>query len=192
MFGNCVSLQNIDMKYFATDRLGTMKNAFRNCHSLESLNLTAFDGYAGTDFDGLFIGCESLKKFYALNEDPYVWTIREEMFKTIKDPGKIILYVPRTSVELYKNAPGWSIFDVRAVEDEPNESADNNENKQSENPEGKTTDNPDDKPAESPITGIDAITTGGKSSVVYTLSGKRLVAPRKGVNIINGKKYFVK
>ena len=132
------------------------------------------------------------KKFYALNNDPFMWTISENVFKTIKDPEKIILYVHREAVDLYKSASGWSIFDVRAVEDEPKESDDNKENKQTENPEGKTTDNSDDKSAGSPVTGIDAITTGGKTSVVYTLSGKRLVAPRKGVNIINGKKYLVK
>lgn len=191
MFENCESLVNIDIHVFSLSQ-GDIDNIFKNCRSLESLNLTGIYPGVGEYSDGLFTGCESLKKFYALNNDPFMWTISENVFKTIKDPEKIILYVHREAVDLYKSAPGWSIFDVRAVEDEPKESDDNKENKQTENPEGKTTDNSDDKSAGSPVTGIDAITTGGKTSVVYTLSGKRLVAPRKGVNIINGKKYLVK
>lgn len=187
MFDNCVNLQKVDLKYLDTYSLGYMKNAFRNCHSLESLNLTAVRGYKDTDFEGLFTGCESLKKFYAFNEDPFTWTIQEKMFKTIKEPEKIILYVPRASVELYKSAPGWKIFDVRAMEDEPKESSDN-----TDNPEGKNSNDSDDKPTGNPVTGVDAITTSCQSSTVYTLSGKRLVAPRRGINIINGKKYFVK
>ncbi len=190
MFQNCESLKYINIHVFSLSR-GDIDRAFMNCHSLESLNLTGIYPGVGEYSDGLFTGCESLKKFYALNNDPFMWTISENVFKTIKDPGKIILYVHREAVDLYKNAPGWSIFDVRAVEDEPKESDENTENKQTENPEGKTTDNPEDKPAESPVTGID-IATSVQSSVAYTLSGKRLVAPRNGVNIINGKKYLVK
>ena len=190
MFEDCESLKSIDIQYFSFDRV-SMEKGFKNCHSLESLDLTGF--YNSTcSFDDLFTGCESLKKFYARNEDPSLWTINEEMFKTIEDPGKIILYVPRTSVELYKNAPGWSIFDVRAMEDEPKESSENTDDKNSDNPDSKSSDNPDNKQTEGPVTGVDAITTIGQSSAVYTISGNRLASPRRGVNIINGKKYFVK
>ena len=187
MFDNCVCLENIDMRYFAT-YAGTMKNTFRNCQSLESLNLTAFMG-GENDSDGFFKGCDNLKKFYAYNKDPFMWTINEDIFREIKEPEKIILYVPRASVELYKSAPGWKIFDVRAMEDEPKESSDNTDK---DNPEGKNSNDSDDKPTGNPVTGVDAITTSCQSSTVYTLSGKRLVAPRKGINIVNGKKYFVK
>ena len=100
--------------------------------------------------------------------------------------------MPRESVELYQNAPGWEIFDVRAMEDEPKETSDNTDNKTSENPDGKTSDNPEEKPNENPVTGVETITTIGQSSAIYILSGNRIASPRKGVNIINGKKYIVK
>lgn len=208
MFENCVDLQNIDLKCLDTYSLGTMKNAFRNCHSLESLNLTAVRGDRDTDFEGLFTGCESLKNFYAFNDDPFTWTIQENMFKTIKEPEKIILYVPRASVDLYKSAPGWDIFDVRAMEDEPNETTGEGDNKSSVNPDDKSADNTngnasestddntsvntDNQTSEAPVTGIGGIVATSKSSVVYSIGGSLISAPRNGVNIINGKKYLVK
>ena len=208
MFDSCVNLQKVDLRCLDTYRLGYMKNAFRNCHSLESLNLTAVRGDRDTDFEGLFTGCESLKKFYAFNDDPFTWTIQEKMFNTIKEPEKIILYVPRASVELYKSAPGWKIFDVRAMEDEPKEATGEGGNKSSENPDEKSSDNTNDNTSEStdgntsgstdnhssdtPVTGIGSIAATSKPSVVYSIGGSRLSAPRKGVNIINGKKYLVK
>lgn len=182
MFQNCVSLKNIEMRYFSLYRLGITKNVFKNCHSLESLNLTGIYPDAGGDFDGWFTGCESLKKFYALNDDPFMWTISEEMFKTIEDPGKIILYVPRKSVELYKSAPGWSIFDVRAVEDEPKETSDNT----GYNGSGTSS-------SDNPLTGISNLTVDNTEwSVKYSLDGKRLSVPKRGINIVNGKKYLIK
>ena len=191
MFENCESLEYIDIQVFSFYR-GTMDKAFKNCHSLKSLNLTGLYDFMSDDFGEVFSGCESLYKFYSYNEDPSLWTIHKELFQSIEDPGKIILYVPRESVELYQNAPGWEIFDVRAMEDEPKETSDNTDNKTSENPDGKTSDNPEEKPNENPVTGVENITTIGQSSAVYTLSGNRIASPRKGVNIINGKKYIVK
>ena len=188
MFENCESLESIDMKIFSFDG-GSMDKAFKNCHSLKSLNLTGLYDFTSDYWGELFSGCENLRKFYAYNADPYMWTVHEEMFQSIDDPGKIILYVPRASVELYKSAPGWRIFDVRAMEDEPKESSDNTDK---DNPEGKNSNDSDDKPTGNPVTGVDAITTSCQSSTVYTLSGKRLVAPRRGINIVNGKKYLVK
>ena len=42
-------------------------------------------------------------------------------------------------------------------------------------------------------TGIErSMTNGQATSAIYNLSGQRLTAPRKGINIINGKKVLVK
>ncbi len=182
MFFNCVNLKNIEMRYFSLYRLGIVKNVFKNCHSLESLNLTGIYPDAGGDFEGFFTGCESLKKFYALDSDPFMWTIDEELFKTIEDPGKIILYVPREAVDLYKSAPGWSIFDVRAVEDEPKEISDNTGG----NGSGTSS-------SDNPSTGNCNFTVANtERSVIHSLEGKRLSVPKRGINIVNGKKYLIK
>ena len=42
-------------------------------------------------------------------------------------------------------------------------------------------------------TGIQGIKSENRiSSVIYNLSGKKLAAPQKGINIINGKKFIIK
>ena len=231
MFENCESLEYIDMQLFSFDG-GSMEKAFKNCHSLKSLNLTGVYDFMSDCWGELFSGCENLRKFYAYNEDPYLWTIHEEMFQSIEDPGKIILYVPRAYLDLYKNAPGWRIFDVRAMEDEPKETTGEGDNKSSENPDEKSSDNTDgntsegtggntsesiggntsestggntsesaddntsgstgNQTSETPVTGMGRIVATSKSSVVYSIGGNRISAPRKGINIINGKKYLVK
>ena len=41
--------------------------------------------------------------------------------------------------------------------------------------------------------GINGITIDGqKDAIVYSLSGQKLSAPKKGINIVNGKKVVVK
>ena len=41
-------------------------------------------------------------------------------------------------------------------------------------------------------TGIEMVNAVTKNNTVYTLSGQRLAAPKKGINIVGGKKMVVK
>lgn len=168
-FVNCESLQNINLEYFNLYRTGTLKNAFKNCHSLESLNLTGIYDICPESI-GTFIGCENLKVFYSYS-DPEYWNIEPDIFKSIPDTKKIILYVPREYLDDYKKSPNWSIFDVRAIEDE-----------------STNQDNKDD----SGSTYINSIIANKQSATIHSINGASLQSPCKGINIINGKKYLVK
>ena len=62
MFRNCSSLQSLDLTGLKTSYLlNSISNIFWGCKSLISLNLSTFDTSEVTNFGHLFCGCESLE-----------------------------------------------------------------------------------------------------------------------------------
>lgn len=109
-FEGCTSLTKIEIPYNVT-YVGS--NAFKNCINLESVilgeNLTKLLG-------GSFSGCLKLNAIYnyrdlpaILNTDPFTYV----------DKMKCVLYVPASSIDLYKEAAYWKDFyHIRAIGDE--------------------------------------------------------------------------
>lgn len=170
MFEGCENLKAIKMRYFALDRAVSWINTFKNCHSLEGLNLTAIRmsdsqvdyGY----FEGTFTGCDNLKYFYNINDNPESWPINKYLFKSLPDKDAVTLYVPAGAVDKYKNEEGWGEFSVSSFDDMPSE--------------------------EKAQTGITNISYTHQDQAIYSINGIRKSSIQSGLNIINGKKYLVK
>ena len=79
-------------------------DAFAGCAELNSITLPASLKYIGHK---AFSGCTALAKITCLGENPA--DVEEDAFEGI-DPGRIILSVPDSAVEKYKNANVWKEF----------------------------------------------------------------------------------
>ena len=81
--------------------------------------------------------------------------------------GSTILHVPSASVNAYITNDPWINFkDIIALTDS------------------------DPKPD---ATGVDVVwKTEDNKAIIYDLNGVRLNEPKKGINIVNGKKYMIK
>ena len=77
---------------------------FWECHSLESINLPANIKTIG---ENAFLGCDNLRKIYCKPTTPP--SIERYTFDHDIDNRKI--YVPSNSVNAYKTAKVWAIFD---------------------------------------------------------------------------------
>ena len=62
MFGNCISIRNLDLTNFQGKNINNMNAMFFNCSSLTNLNMKKFKSNDYTYFGGLFSGCLALKK----------------------------------------------------------------------------------------------------------------------------------
>lgn len=88
--------------------------AFEGCHELQIVDLPASIGFIG-GFS--FSGCESLRTFIVSNPKPPHFEFEDDpddfesmwaFFST--DLSHCTLYVPKGSVEAYRQEPGWSSF----------------------------------------------------------------------------------
>lgn len=107
---------------------------------------------------------EALKAIYSLNAMPPTCLLSEygdTPFRGLPETSAT-LYVPNEAVEAYKSAEGWKDFQ-NIVGIDP--------------------------------TGIEDVKVTGESrkkeNVIYDLSGRRLNQPKRGVNIVNGKKVMM-
>ena len=60
MFKDCRSLNTLDVSKFNTSKVTNMQDMFLNCHLLQSLDVTNFDTANVTDMASMFQGCRSL------------------------------------------------------------------------------------------------------------------------------------
>ena len=61
MFRQCLSLESLDLSNFDTSNVTKMNSMFRECSSLLSLNLSNFVTSNITAMDSMFYGCSSLQ-----------------------------------------------------------------------------------------------------------------------------------
>ena len=166
LFRGCSSLTTLDVSHFNTAKVGFMSNMFRGCIGLTSLDISSFNTANVYGMNHMFRDCSSLTTIYASD----LWDARDvnddsgSMFKNCTNlvGGQGTKYNSRKTDATYARIDGG--------EDAP----------------GYFT----DKTA----TGVKGVTSEADRlhAPVYNLSGQRLTAPRKGINIIGGKKVVVK
>ena len=61
MFKDCSSLESLDLSGFNTKKVYNMQGVFAYCSSLKSINLSSFDTSEVALADGMFLGCSSLE-----------------------------------------------------------------------------------------------------------------------------------
>ena len=103
-FTGCLELEEVTMGDQITILGGY---AFEGCVNLKSLTLSANLEQIGRDGRGYnpFHGCSNLREVYFRAQIPPAYSDQS----TIRYPY-LKLYVPRNSVDLYKNYSGWSTF----------------------------------------------------------------------------------
>ena len=70
MFKDCSSLESLDLSGFNTKKVDNMQGVFAFCSSLKSINLSGFDTSGVTEtMQGMFLGCSSLKSLDVSNFD---------------------------------------------------------------------------------------------------------------------------
>ena len=68
MFAFCSSLTNLDLSGFNTEKVTDMRWMFQNCSNLTTLDLSRFNTEKVTTMRGMFSGCSGLKSIFAGNE----------------------------------------------------------------------------------------------------------------------------
>ena len=161
-FRNCSSLTSITIPE-GVKRISN--RAFEDCNNIATLYLHIRE----EDFNDGDVKIESgafpsssLSTIYCFSETPF--NISAAAFNN----KSITLYVPIGSSDLYKEAPGWKDF------------------LSSNNRWIKRT------VEEFDVTGIENIKTLSYPQEIYSLDGIKMPYAKKGVNIINGKKVYVK
>ena len=61
IFKECISLESLDLSGFNTEKVNNMSQTFAYCSSLKSINLSSFDTSEVQSADGMFLGCSSLE-----------------------------------------------------------------------------------------------------------------------------------
>ena len=187
MFSNCSSLTSLDLSSFNTEKVRDMRDMFSNCSSLTSLDLSNFNTANVKDMYRMFDECSNLIYIDLSNFNVSNVELLDEMFygcavlKTIysvsdwnNTSGTRVFYKcfnivggQGTTYDFYKTESTYARIDGGV-----------------EAPGYFTYKAP---------TGINDVTKdSAKNTSVYNLSGQRLTAPQKGINIINGKKVIVK
>ena len=80
MFRNCVSLQSVNLSRFNTSMVEKMDRMFDGCHSLRTLDLSQFDTQNVTDMEKMFAGCNNLQGIDVTNFDTHNVANLKEMF----------------------------------------------------------------------------------------------------------------
>lgn len=137
-------------------------DAFENCTSLEHIIIPSTVTYIGGEN---FYGCSNLKSFTCLAKTPP--TLDPFIFAVYHltfdgMPEDKVLHVLPGCKAKYEEAEQWKDFTI--VED-----------------------------ANEIVTGIRNVnTTSSPANNIYSITGVKQSAPRKGINIINGHKYLIK
>lgn len=165
MFYGCLNLTSLDVSGFNTSKVTIMQSMFENCRVLTTLDLSGFDTSNVTGMITVFSGCSNLTTIYASD----LWSTKKvtssnAMFRNCVNlvGGQGTVYDSNTIGATYARIDGG----VEAP--------------------GYFT----DKTA----TGVKGVTNDADRlyAPAYNLSGQRLTNPRKGINIVGGKKVVVK
>ena len=181
MFDLCNSLTSLDVSNFNTANVMFMGSMFSSCRGLTSLDVSNFNTAKVISMSGMFMGCSGLTSLDVSNFNTANVTDMRYMFSSCSALKTIYCndtwscddssHMFSSCVSL-KGAIAWS-----------------------ESKTDVTYANPDTgyftKTSEMSVQTLNAV-DGQQDAPIYNLSGQRLNAPQKGINIIGGKKYVVK
>ena len=174
MFASCSSLTRLDLSSFKTGNVTDMGNMFTNCSGLTSLDLSSFNTAFVTSMGYMFYKCSNLTTIYVSDQ----WSTNSVnrnylMYMCYRDVFTLCTSLVGGQGTVY--AEKRTDVNYACIDGGPNAP-------------GYFTDINDKG-----LTGIQSITKDCKTpSVIYNLSGSKLTAPQKGINIIGDKKVIVK
>lgn len=150
-FSWCTSLASVNLPAYLTTINGY---TFSSCYSLKNISIPPNVTYIGGD---AFTGCSSLEYVKALSTTPP--ELKENSFSNYNIP----LYVPESSLLLYKTTNPWNLFnEILAIDDD----------------------------SETSVSGIGLDRMS--DAQIFDLSGRHISKPSKGIYLIDGKKVLVK
>jgi surface protein len=165
MFSMCQSLTSLDLSTFDTKKVTNMNDMFGGCSKLQMVDVTSFDISNVTDMGGMFMGCQKLRTICCFGNWSNTTAKTDYMFFNCKN----LVGSQGTLFDKYFTDATYA------------------------RPDGGTS-SPGYFTAET-MTGIQGLKgqwpmLNGQS--VYNLSGQRLSKPKKGINIVGGKKVLIK
>jgi hypothetical protein len=108
-FVACKGLTNVEIGNGVTS-IGT--RTFQSCPNLSSVTLGSNIKSIG---EGAFLNCTRLANIYLRNPTPP--TVGTNCFLNL--PPTCNIHVPSTSIQAYRSAPGWGIFDPGRIPNDP-------------------------------------------------------------------------
>jgi len=191
MFYNCSSLTSLDLSNFNTANVTSMTGMFYNCSSLTSLDLSNFNTANVTNMGTMFYGCSTLT------------SLDLSSFNTENVRDMSFMFGGCRNLETIYAGNGWTTDNVTSENDYVFSGCvklvGGNGTKYSYTNANHTyarIDNAPDAPGYFTFkesTGINkTIVDKGENTRIYNISGLKLTNPRKGINIIGGKKVVVK
>lgn len=196
MFSQCAKLESLDLSGFDTGQVSSVMFMFQGCENLTSLDLSSFNTASMTDLGFMFSGCTNL---ITLDLSSFNTANVESMWTTFSNCSHLTtIYV----------GDGWTVEKVIASTEDPStyNLFGGCESLVGEKGTTYSSNNSDllyariDGGQSAPGYLSKKVTTGIKRQMtderrdgsVYTLGGQRLPAPRKGVNIIGGRKVVIR
>ncbi|MBQ9646249.1 MAG: BspA family leucine-rich repeat surface protein [Prevotella sp.] len=190
MFYWCHNLPSLDVSGFNTSNVTDMADMFAGCTALTSLDLSGFNTANVTDISGMFYRCTALTRLDLSGFNTANVTEMEYMFKVC--PALQTIYA----------GDGWSTNDL----EDGSGMFDGCTSLVGGKGTAYDADHIDhayariDGGAEAPgyftykaTEGVSPVVAGHDTDApVYSLSGQRLAAPHKGLNIVGGRKVIVK
>lgn len=166
MFCNCNSLKSIDIGGWLTTKVKDMSGMFQNCQSLQSLNFGRWITLAATDMSYMFFDCRSLTTIYVGPS----WNV-----SNVTSSENMFAYCYKLVGE-NGTAFDWDHRDVTYA-----------------HPDG----GPDNPGYLTYHATYDAIQpplapSSNCPASIFTLDGRRLASPQRGLNIVDGKKLVIK
>ena len=182
MFYDCYNMKKLDLSSFNTSNVKNMGSMFAGCNSLTELNVSSFDTSNTTYMVYMFSNCTSLSSINLNNFDLSNAQDISLMFNSCNALTTIYCDNDWQQAELVSEEMFSGCTSLKgAVEFDSNKL---------------------DAAMANPTTGyftktgssgIDNISLEKSQDVpIYNLLGRRLNAPQKGINIISGKKIFVR
>ena len=165
MFQFCSSLKSLDLSNFNTDKVEYMNNMFQLCNSLTSINLSSFNTANVTSMKLMFDKCSSLSTIYASDK----WSTTKVSSGDKMFDGCINL-VGGAGTVFDSSHNDYTYAHIDGGTSNPGYFTDTN------------------------ASGISMFELNNveREKATLSISGQHLVSPRKGINIIGGKKVIVK
>ena len=182
MFYYCESFVSLDLSSFNTSKVTNMKSMFHFCKSLTSLDVSKFNTKRVTDMEGMFCNCTSLSK---LNLTNFV-TTNAKIDNLFLYNSKLTTIISNADTPSKLKDKTFSSLATLGTCKLTCPSASKSKYKKADGW----------KHLFATTTGIEEIESTSddtqQPSAVFSTNGTRLSAPRKGINIIGGRKVVVR
>lgn len=172
LFWQCTNLTELILQGVDTNNVEDMSFMFSDCGKLEQLDLSSFNSFNVTNMYKMFMNCVNLRTIYASDG----WNTDK-----VNSSSNMFWLCSNLVGGEGTKCDGWGFGSA------PIDHTYARIDKKSENSPGYFT------YKSSPV-GINSFSTdkNDRTSYYYSLDGKRVVLPQKGINVINGKKIIVK